>query len=282
MSIEARTLNRLLLFATVVLTGAMIATVSTAAKRLAETQHQLTDAQSELQQLRSAARPAAPAGNVDALRQLLEDRENALQQLRREYAALQQQTPRPAPTTMAAVTPPAAVATNSTQTAWLERLRTEDPERYKQIQEQREQRRRAAEELFEKQLTRLDERYQAAQSRDEADLVEQIADTLTRLDDLRQQWPTIRALPEEQRREEAQRLGAETWQTVQQLNELRGRDRQLQLQQLATQVGYKDERAISQFVESTEKIFQETDTNPLRFMGGGGGRGGMGGGPPAQ
>lgn len=163
--------------------------------------------------------------------------------------------------------------------SWLEQIRQQDPERYRQIQAAMEQRRQAAEEWFQGQYQRLDQRLQAASSDAEADLVMRIAEQLQRLEDLGQQWWQLRELPEEQRREQAETLREETRETVAALRELLQQDRQLQLQQLARQVGYRDATAIEQFVESVNGIIRDTELRGGRGWWGGGRGGGWGSGP---
>ena len=127
----------------------------------------------------------------------------------------------------------------------------------------------------------MDDRLQKAQTKEEVDLVEQIADATAKLQELGQRWQQVRELPDDQRREAAATLGAETREAFQTLSELRQQDRQFQLQQLATQIGYKDSNSAGQFVESVNTIIKDTEINPMRGMGWGGGRG-PGGGNPAR
>src|ERR1051326_5790060 len=60
-----------------------------------------------------------------------------------------------------------ASSTNTNRGAWMEQLREQDPERYKQRMEAREQRRKKAETFFKDQQSRLDERLQSAQTKEE-------------------------------------------------------------------------------------------------------------------
>ena len=160
----------------------------------------------------------------------------------------------------------------------MERLKTEDPERYKQIQEDRERRRQYVEGLVRDQLTRLDQRLQMAQSQEEVNLISQISDTVGQLNDLRQQWQDIRELPDDQRHQKFEELATTTREAYQNLSTLRAQDRQMQLQQLAAQVGYSSATDQAQFAKAIQQIYQETDTSMERFMGFGHGRGGSGGG----
>jgi len=223
--------------------------------------------------LPAASRPQ-PREDVALLKTLLAERDAANAALRAEIARLKAAAPTQAtsPTPPAVASSPSGTATNS----WLERLRVEDPERYRQIQAAREQRRQAVEEWFNSQFDRLDQRLQTTTTQEEADLVTRIAETLQQLEQLGQRWQEIRQLPDEQRRAAAMELGAETREAYRTLSELRAQDRQWQLEQLARQIGYRDERSAGQFVDSINAILKETEVNPMRGMGGmgrGGGRG---------
>jgi hypothetical protein len=160
----------------------------------------------------------------------------------------------------------------------LESIRQQDPERYKQIVEQREQRRKQADEWFQNQIEQLDGRAQAAPTQQEAELANQIADTLAKLNDLRAQWAAVRELPEDERRAASQQLQAETRDAYRTLNNLRDSDRQLQLENLARTLGYNDKNTIQGFVENVTGIYKNTEYNPGRALGGWGG--GPGGGGP--
>jgi|YelNatPaOPRAMG01_1025707.scaffolds.fasta_scaffold04144_16 hypothetical protein len=202
---------------------------------------------------------------VPLLKKLLAERETAYFELKNQYDRLAQ--------TLSAKTGAVAVAAVSTnaparggEMSYLERLRTEDPERYKQIMADRERRRQRLTEELNRQLARLDQRLQGATTQAEVDLVTQIADTLTHLNDLRQQWENVRSLPEDQRQAATEALISDTRASYQKLNELRAQDRTLQLQQLASQIGYSDPAG---FAAAVQNIINETDANPSRFLNGG-------------
>lgn len=230
-------------------------------------------AQAELARVRAsvgvAGDDASGAVSVPLLKKLLSEREAAYFALQNELDHLKQSSS----ATETSGSPVAAVSTNATAAgirgggmAWLERLRTEDPERYKQIQADREQRQQRVAEALNQQLTRLDQRLQTATTQTEADLVTQIADTLTHMDDLRQQWQQARDLPADQQNVATmQQLRDDTAATYQKLADLRTQDRTLQLQQLGSQVGQDP----ATFAQSVQKIITETDTGASRFIGGG-------------
>jgi vacuolar-type H+-ATPase subunit I/STV1 len=244
------------------LTGVTVATVSRnreLAKRLEQPQ------------------ASAPVSNNDRLRQLLEEKELAYIQLQDEYRQYQRER---AGTNAPAIAPSAAAASTNAPIPYMERLRQNDPERYRQMIEQREQRRKQMDEWYRDQLAKLDERAQSAQSQQEAELANQIADTLAKLNELRDQWRALRDMPEDQRREAADQLQAQTRDAYRTLNELRELDRQVQLGNLARSIGYTDADAIQAFVDNITGIYQNTRYTIGRGGGGGGGGGNGGGGPP--
>ena len=231
----------------------------------------LRSAESDAEQARVQS-DRVVADRVQTLEKLLREQSEAYAELQNRYSDEQRTntTEQPATTAAAPAETNALAAAGSSGDRggqWLERLRTEDPERYKQMQEAREQRRQQVSEYFDSQLDRLDQRYQAAGSQDEADLVAEISTTLGKLDELRQRWQEVRQLPEEERRAQARELGRESHQTWQKLVELRTRDRELQLKQFAAQIGYADPSTSGQIVDQLQQIYRETETNPMQFMG---------------
>lgn len=247
---------------------------------------QLNQATGELQNQKTAMVGAVA---VDKLRQQLKQREDDYAALSSAFDKLKQRVDRPVTEPAAAVSAIVTTSPASTNTAavatdrrsWMDRLKEEDPDRYKQMQEDRDRRREQFAQQFQDALTRIDQRLQAAPTQEEANLLTSLADTVGKMDELRKSWQALRELPEQDRREQAAKLGAESMQTYQQLTELRAKDRQLQLQHLANQVGYTDPTASAQFVESVNRIYTETDTSINRMLGfGAGGGWWRGGGPP--
>ncbi len=163
---------------------------------------------------------------------------------------------------------PGASAGDTNRVSWMERIQREDPERYKQIIAQREQRRKQAEQWYQDQLAALDQRAQAAPTKDEVDLATQISDTLAKIQQLRQSWQAVRDLPDDQREAAVDQLRTEQRDAFQTLNDLRDRDRQFQLQQLGAQVGYRDAASMAQFADAVQQIYKNTEYLPPR-----GGRG---------
>ena len=269
----AGNLSRWLAILFAIVCCALLITLGVSATSTALLRTRLGQAQDELTRLR-AAQPKPDHARVAQLEKVVADQAAAYEKLRAQLAA---PTERAAPAVGAGATG-SGTATNADRGAWLDRLRQDDPERYKQIQDAREQRRQAVEALFQRQFARLDERLQTAQTKDEANLINNLADTLTHMDELQQQWQQVRDLPEDERRAKSQELGADSAQTFQKFSQLRTQDRQLQLQQLAGQLGYQNTTEAKQFVETVGRIIEETDTNPGQFMGGGG-FGRRGGGP---
>jgi DNA repair exonuclease SbcCD ATPase subunit len=233
------------------------------------------------------SKTGADFASADAarLRDLLEQEQTANMELRNELAKLKR-----AGTNDTRVLRRTAIGGDSTNrpprgggpggNAWLDRLRQEDPARYKQIVEQREQRRRAAEQWYQDTVNQLDQRAASAPTQAEAELATQIADTLAKLNDLRQQWQALRELPEEQRQAQMTDLVAQTRQLERQLRDLSQQDRTQQLQSYANSLGIADEAGQQDFASGISAIY--SNTNYRAIIGGGGPGGDFGGrrGPP--
>ena len=151
----------------------------------------------------------------------------------------------------------------------LERSRQEDPARFTQVMEQREYRRQATDAWFQKTIATLEERARTTPSKDAAEVATEIASALAKLNDLRPRWDAVRQLTEDERRVAAQRLHAETSAVLATLKNLRERDRQIRLVDLARTLGYTDAAAISSFVNGVTSLDQDTDYNPGRALGDG-------------
>lgn len=162
--------------------------------------------------------------------------------------------------------------------SFMARLQQQDPERYKQIVAQRDERRKQVEQRYQDQLAALDQRAQTAQTQEEVDLTTQIADTLAKIQQLRQSWAVVRDLPEDQQGAATEQLRNDSRDAWTQLNTLRDQDRTMQLQQLAGQVGIKDPAGAQQLADSVQQIYKNTEYN----AGPGRGPGRDGGGPPPQ
>jgi len=231
------------------------------------------------------SKPGADSGSPDAdrLRDLLEQEQTANMELRNELAKLKS-----AGTNDTRALRRAAAGGDSTNrpprgggpgSAWLDRLRQEDPARYKQIVEQREQRRKAAEQWYQDTVNQLDQRAASAPTQQEAELATQIADTLSKLNDLRQQWQALRDLPEDQRQAQMADLATQTRQLERQLRDLSQQDRTQQLQNYANSLGIADETGQQDFANGISGIYSNTN---YRAIIGGGGPGRNFGGPPGN
>jgi DNA repair exonuclease SbcCD ATPase subunit len=239
---------------------------------------QLEAKEAELQQL--AASKQDPATKPDTgLADMLAQRDAEYAKLKEDYARLQEQ--------LTNATPVAAVNTNATpfgfgrgqrggNNPWLERLRLQDPERYKQMVAAREQRIQRAEQQYQDQMTQLENRIQTAPSQEEVDLASQIADTLDRYGQLRQQMQALRDLPPDEQQAQMAELGPQLRALRQQLNDLRDQDRTMQYSQLADQLGLKGQDAQT-LAQSIPEILKNTQYS-LPGQGGRGGFGGFGGG----
>ena len=226
---------------------------------------------------------ATESADAGQLRRLLEQEEAANATLRNELAKLQR-----AATNSAAAASPVTVADDTQRrpdsrrppgSAWLDRIRQEAPARYKQIVEQREQRRKAVDQWYQDTIDQLDQRAASAPTQQEAELATQIADTLAKLNDLRQQWEALRNLPDDQRQAQIPELAAQTRQLESQLRDLSQQDRTLQLQKYAQSLGVTDQSGLQDFVNSVSTIYSNTSYRAIR---GGGGPGGPPPPPPQQ
>jgi hypothetical protein len=210
--------------------------------------------------LRNQISAATPQTDAD-FRRLLARKDAEIAELRRKLDDAERQLDEKEQQNRALAAPPSGAPAENQQpqrSSWLARIREQDPDRYAQIMEARERRRQAAEEAFQEQLDRLHDRWDAARSEEEANLIAQINDTLLRLHDLREK---IRAATtDEQRRE----IGGELRDTWRELADLRARDRQMQLDQLAASIGYTDDASRAQFLSAVDQIIRETDLRSLR------------------
>jgi hypothetical protein len=237
------------------------------------------DLTEQLEEAQAARSQPAPATDAGRLRQLLDEQEAANAVLRDEIAQLKlsatNNTPLRAESARASGPDQSRNPGRGPGNAWLDRLKQEDPERYKQIVQQREERRKAMDQRYQETLDQLDARAQSAPTQVEADLVGQIADTLAKLNDLRQQWQAIRNLPEDQQQAQSPDLAAQMRQTTDQLRDLSQQDRTLQLQNFARSLGVTDDNGLQNFVNGVTTIY--SNTNFRAIVGGGFGGGGPGG-----
>jgi DNA repair exonuclease SbcCD ATPase subunit len=224
----------------------------------------------------ATAKPAS-AGGEDAqlLRRLLEEKESAYNKVYDELERLKKPG--------AAATEPRTAVNVSTNTGgfgrgrggggfggsdWLERLKTEDPERYKQITESMEQRRQQAETQYQQSLARIQERRQKAGTDDEVAHLDALAGSLTKLHEIGQSWENLRNLSGEERSQAFRQLTQDSATAYQTYSDLKTKDRQVQLNQLAAQVGYKDTAQAEQFTAAVKRIYEETDPGLRGLMGG--------------
>jgi hypothetical protein len=247
--------------------------------------------QTERESLATAAVAPAPTpvaageSEADRLRIMLGEKETAYAKLREENEQLKKQTSADTPLRI-----PSGSSTNSGGFGgrgggnFMDRLRRDDPERAKQMEEEREQRRQQAEARYQESLAKLQERRQRAQSPEEQALVDQLSASLTKLHDIGEGWQNISSLSGSNRMEQVRALMQESTTAYQGYGELLLKDRQMRLSQLATQVGYKDAAQAKQFADSVQKIYEETDASLTRLLGvnpTGFGRGRGGRGEPA-
>jgi len=147
-----------------------------------------------------------------------------------------------------------------------ERSSQEDSARNAQVMEQRERRRQLLDAWFQETIAALEDRARNAPSKDAAEVAIQISRALAKLNDLRPRWSEIRQLPDGDRRAAAQRLYVDTSAVLVTLKNLRERDRQIRLVDLARTLGYTNDHAISVFVNGVTGLDQEIDYNPGRAL----------------
>ena len=257
-------------------------------KRSQEVNAKLELAQQEIQKLKDH-QPSRPESE-ERLRELLNQQEaantelrNELSRLEEEHAASDSKFEASARSAADTVQQPALTGRGGPG-AWMERIRQQDPERYKQMVADRERRRQDANDWYDTTQEQLQARAQSPTTPEEATLVTQISDTLQKLSDLREQMRAMRQLPEDQRQAQMAQLRPELQATYQQLNTLRDQDRTLQFQNLATQLGLKGDNAQT-LVDSIPQIYKNTQYTPPRGdagpdgFGGGGAAGDRGGSP---
>ncbi len=280
----------LAVIATTLLCAALVWSNVVSVGRARELKEQLEARKAEFQQLAASKHDPTPKSDT-GLADMLAQREAEYAKLREDYDKLQQQ--------LTNAMPVAAISTNAAglrfargqrggpNNPWMERLRLQDPERYKQMMAAREQRRQQVQEQYQEQMASLENRVQTAPTQEEVDLASQIADTLGKLGQLRQQMQALRDLPPDQQQAQMAELGPQLQAARQQLNDLRDQDRATQYTQLATQLGLKGQD-VQTLVQGIPQILQNTTyTQPGQgrpggfgpgFGGGGGNTGNTGGG----
>jgi uncharacterized membrane protein len=266
MNTEKSSSSRSLIIGVVVVGALLVGAVAWSVASARSLSQKLEAAETELRELKQNGQKS-PSSEIASLRRRLEQMDAAYLQLEDDYRLLSRQMQeRQSAAGLQAAPVPALTDTNAaSRTAnggsWMERLQREDPERYKQMMEAREQRRQQANQWYQEQIAQLDQRAQSAPTREEAELATQIADTLDRINQLRDSWRAIRELPEDQRQVQAEALSAQ--------------DRALQLENLAAKYGVQGQSKQT-FAETVQQIYDNTRYTPQRSRGGSGGWGGDG------
>jgi hypothetical protein len=145
---------------------------------------------------------------------------------------------------------------------WPGRPRPEGGGSFAGMFEMRGRRRQVFELWFQQTIDGLNERARTATSKDVADVSTQLAAALGKLSDLRPRWDEIRQMPEDSRRDAAQRLYVETSAVLASVRELAARDRQLRLAELARTMGQTNDQAVGTFLDSIAGIYDATSYNP--------------------
>ena len=278
--------NRILLIAviaTTTLCAALVWSNVVAVGRARELKVQLETKAAEVQELSTRIDRVSKRTMDIGTGELLAQRDVEYEQLRDAYDKLKEQL---SAVNTVNVTIPAVTSTptrvNFSQfprrnmSNFLERVRLQDPERYKEIVQRIQQRQQQAAQEYDDQMGALAARAQNAQTPQEADVVSQITDTLDKINQLRQSRAAVADLPEDQQQAQMQSINDQLRAAMQDLNQLRDQDLTIQYQKLADQLGLKGQDAQT-LVQSIPQILKDTQVNPR----GGGGFGGFGGGGPA-
>lgn len=216
---------------------------------------------------------AARATDLAKLRKRLKQDEDSYAQLLNDNEQLRNQ--------VAAGTPPGgppmpdAGDARRSPGAWMERLRQEDPERFQQFVQARQQHQQAAEEASREQAAALAQRAKSAATPAEAEVLAQVTATLEQIQQLRQSRSALAELPPEERQAQAQQTGEQLRQAYETLDALREQDRAVQAQNLAAQLGLRGPSAQA-VLNGVTQIYRNTQYTPSR------GRGGFGGGGPGM
>ena len=198
-------------------------------KRSTDTALQLERARAEVQELRGRGR-RVPMSWEDSLR---------------EFAG-QQEVPYPR---FRGFTPPP-------------RTRMDDGGRSGGMFEMRERRRRAIELWFQRTIASLNERARTTDSKEVGDVSSQLAGALIRLNELRPRWDEVRQMPDDVRRDAAQRLYLETSAVLASVRELSARDRQIRLTELVRSMGQTNEQVVGTFLEGIAGVYDASSYNP--------------------
>jgi hypothetical protein len=281
--------NRILLLAVIVATtlcAALVWSNVVATGRARELKAELDTKEAELQKLSTVDhRPAA--NSVDSgTAELLAERDAEYTQLRDDYDRLKHQLELAQVASMASAMPTSMPArpdfgqfSRRNMSNYLERIRQQDPERYKEITQRIQQRQQQAAQERDDQMAALAQRAQNAATPEEADVVAQISDTLNKINDLRQSRAAVADLPETEQQTQMQSINQQLRDAMQDLSQLRDQDRTIQYQKLADDLKLSDSDK-QKLVSSIPQILKETQVSPGRGPGGPGGPGGGGPAPP--
>jgi len=277
--------NRILLIAVVALTtlcAALVWSNVVTAGRARELKGQLEAEETKLKELTARDRDASKRNVDTGMGELLAQRDAEYEQLHDDYDRLKEQLAavRTVNVAIPAVTStPTRVAFGGFQrrnmSNFLERVRLQDPQRYKEIVQRIQQRQQEAAQEYDDQMGTLAARAQNAATPEEADLLSQITDSLDKINQLRQSRAAVADLPEDQQQAQMQSINDQLRDAMQTLSQQRDQERTIQYQQLADQLKLND--ADKQLLSQTiPQILKDTQYNPPRGPGGFGGFGGAG------
>jgi len=282
--------NRILLILVIAMTtlcAALVWSNVTVSGRARELQAQLDSKDARLRELTAKLDRVAKRSADPGMGELLAQRDAEYEQLHEAYDKLREQL---AATSTVNVAMPAVTSTPArvnfgmfprrNMSNFLERVRLQDPERYKQIIQRIQQRQQEASQEYDDQMGTLAARAQNAATPEEADLVTQISDTLDKINQLRQSRAAAADLPPDQQQTQLQTINDQIRQAMSDLGQLRDQDRTIQYDKLADQLKLND--ADKQLLSQTiPQILKDTSYNPQRGPGGYGGFGGGAGGGAA-
>jgi len=212
-----------------------------------------------------SSKSVADSSEKQRLRQLLDEREVAYAQLQDNYQQLKlemngAENTSPASSRVVATNLAVSVQVGTNApVSYLDRLRESDPERYRQITTEIEQRRQERDQWYANQISDLNRRTQTAQTPEEAEVARQLAETLAKMSELRAQEQNLRNLKGSEQRAAVEQLMRESREAYDALNKLGPMDRQIQLQNLARSIGYTDPAAIQAFVNGIRTIYKNTE-----------------------
>jgi uncharacterized membrane protein YgcG len=275
--------NRVLLVTVVVMTtlcAALVWSNVATSGRARELRAQLQARDAKIQELGATIDRANKMAADNGMGELLAQRDAEYEQLHEAYDKLKQHLAAASTVSVAIPAVTSAVARadvvpfgRRNMSAFLERIRQQDPQRYQEIVQRIQQRQQQAAQDYEDQMGTLAARAQNAATPEEADVLNQISDTLNKINQLRQDRAAAADLPPDQQQTQMQSINDQFRQAMQDLSTYREQERTIQYQQLADQLKLNDAEKQT-LVQAIPQILKDTSYSPQRGPGGFGGFGG--------